>query len=192
MLLYHLYRVICAEYSIASPQSHRSASMPPTPHRRRYGLLPKRLRSSKAASRTDLSMYNSVPTLTGDVADDADQEPTSHLRLGYMADVPRPWTDAIPERWCDQMPEHWCTPQQPVQRIIFMLLCMGALGQFQMVQLWDACRNEETFRARKESFTERLTTITVVVSTVQIICCSYLYDLETDYNHTHTSRLACY
>lgn len=70
-----------------------------------------------------------------------------------------------------------------------MLLCMGALGQFQMVQLWDACRNEETFRARKESFTERLTTITVVVSIISI-----LYDIGTnnDFIPISMNRLACY
>ncbi|KAF7798737.1 hypothetical protein EIP86_009962 [Pleurotus ostreatoroseus] len=138
--------------------------MSSNPRRRRYGFLsgkPKRPRLFKAASQSNTSPYDTVPVLTKNISGIATQG--TGLHLAYMADIPKPWTDTIPEHWCDQMPEHWRTPQEPVQRIIFMLLCMGALGQFQMVQLWDACRDDETFRIRKESFMERITTITVVL-----------------------------
>ncbi|KAJ3537692.1 hypothetical protein NM688_g6640 [Phlebia brevispora] len=80
----------------------------------------------------------------------------------YMAEMPKPWTVEVPEGWLSQMPEHWRTPEKPLARIVFSALCVGALGQYSLAHLWDACREDETFRIRKERMMERLTTISVV------------------------------
>ncbi|KAJ3537693.1 hypothetical protein NM688_g6641 [Phlebia brevispora] len=73
-------------------------------------------------------------------------------------------TVEIPKPWAEPMPEHWDTPEKPLQKALFSLLCVGALGQYSMEKFWEACQDDETYKHRKEGVMNRLQNISVVAS----------------------------
>ncbi|KAJ3537690.1 hypothetical protein NM688_g6642 [Phlebia brevispora] len=78
------------------------------------------------------------------------------------------------EEWASKMPESWRTPEKPLQKMIHFVLCVGALGQYSMALLWEACGDDELFRQRKERMMDRLSNISVVAGLLLAALAAFL------------------
>lgn len=113
------------------------------------------------ASEMSMLTHNDFPTHHRSVIS---RDKTAVMKL-RNADKPRARLedDAIDEPL--PMPPHWHAPRGPgMFRFLFVLLCIIAVGQPDLEELWEGCRHDSNaFRAQMARLTDPLTTVIVVV-----------------------------